>query len=873
MASQKGSENGSENDRESGGNAGRLPRSVERRIAAARAILFWETVWPALWPALGLAGLFAAAALFGLIDRLPAWAHWVTLGAFAAAILGAGWRNLRKLRWPDRQAGLRFLERTSGMPHRPLGAYEDTLAPGTGGDGLWQAHKRWAASTLSRLRLAAPSSRLSLRDPYVLRAGLVIVLFVAVAGTPAGRLERLGAALWPGGGFGGAAGQVDAWITPPAYTGRPPIYLSLDRSAGQQDEDGLALDVPANSILAVRVQGGSTPTLAVDLFDTGDAAAETADPEPFARTGDGFELDHPLTASGHVRLRQGVRTVADWRIGIVPDRPPAIELTAPVDVSLTRALRLAYKVTDDYGVTGAQARVVLAPEADDLKAGLFGVFAASGDAAARPPVASPDFALPLPKLRPRDADEETYRDLTSHPWAGLPVTITLVARDDAGQEGTSESVPLVLPARPFTDPLARAIVEQRRRLALDPDSVASVARFLNAFTFDPDLYFEDASIYLALRSAYWRLTSARRDVELAGIFDLLWDIALRIEDGDLSLAERELRAARNALMEALAGDADAEEIERLMQELKQALNRYMDALSQQTAGVPPPDGATVPGDTQTIDRQDLEDMLSAIEDLARTGAREQAREMLSQLQSILENMQTGMAQQQMTPGENAMSQALDQLGDLIEQQKSLMDETFQHGQQLQQPPGQGGREGTPGGGQPGASPPDTSPNGEGGALDELGKRQQALREQLDGVMDDLGKQGADVPSALGRAGRAMRDAERRLDDGRSGPATASQGQALDQLRQGAQAMADKLLESMASRGQGRTGRGNGDAQTDPLGRPLRNSGIDTGDSVTVPDELDLQRAREILQELRRRAAELGRPEVELDYLERLLKRF
>ena len=35
----------------------------------------------------------------------------------------------------------------------------------------------------------------------------------------------------------------------------------------------------------------------------------------------------------------------------------------------------------------------------------------------------------------------------------------------------------------------------------------------------------------------------------------------------------------------------------------------------------------------------------------------------------------------------------------------------------------------------------------------------------------------------------------------------------------------------------------------------------------------MQRAREILQELRKRSAEQTRPPVELDYLERLLKRF
>jgi hypothetical protein len=62
-------------------------------------------------------------------------------------------------------------------------------------------------------------------------------------------------------------------------------------------------------------------------------------------------------------------------------------------------------------------------------------------------------------------------------------------------------------------------------------------------------------------------------------------------------------------------------------------------------------------------------------------------------------------------------------------------------------------------------------------------------------------------------------------------------------------------------------------ERDPLGRPMSNNGtFDQGD-VKIPDQNTLQKAREILDELRRRAGERYRPEIELDYIERLLKRF
>ena len=133
-----------------------------------------------------------------------------------------------------------------------------------------------------------------------------------------------------------------------------------------------------------------------------------------------------------------------------------------------------------------------------------------------------------------------------------------------------------------------------------------------------------------------------------------------------------------------------------------------------------------------------------------------------------------------------------------------------------------------------------------------------------------GEGGAEIPAALGNAERSMQDAEERLGDGRADRATGAQGQAIDEMRAGAQAMADQLMQGMAGR---QEGRGRGQSRTDPFGRPMPQSGPNQGADVTVPDKIDMQRAREILEELRRRAGELGRSRIELEYLDRLLQRF
>lgn len=836
----------------------RLPRRIERRIALSRLMLVWEALWPALWPAAGLSGLFLAMALFGVFSDLPMGPHWVLLGIYGGLVAWMLWRGLRGFGWPGREAALRRLEEASGLTHQPLAAYEDLPAEGTGSPALWAAHQRWVSARLLKLRMGLPSPGLASRDPYALRAIIVLLLVIAFAGTGPGRAARVAEALLPGIAARKAL-TLEAWITPPAYTGIAPLYLARSGEPGEPDAQASLLKVPVNSVLSLRVHGLRTAP-ALEISTTADRGRPHALKD---MGGSNYAIDAPLTAPAELALTQGGRLIRGWKIETITDRAPAIAFTRPLERTATGSLRFAYSIDDDYGVVAAEARIALAAPPPAFPAGRGGK-----TPALRPHVAPPSISLPLPSLRPREAEAETYVDLTPHPWAGLPVTITLVARDDAGQEGASAPVPLTLPARNFSKPLAMAVVEQRRALALDPAALGTVARYLDDFTRDSERYIEDKRIYLALRAAYWRLASARRDSDLTGIFDLLWSTALAIEDGERSIAEADVRRARDALAEALARDADSKEIEQLMAGLRDAFNRYMEALAAQ-APVPGSgmDRRFAPADGQTIDRQDLENMLKMIGELARTGARDQAKAMLSQLQAIMENMQVPQSGGGMTPGEQAMAGAIDRMGKLIDRQRQLMDETFRQrppaatesapgGQPV---PGEGSRSGAEGG------------SGRHGAMQSLKRSQEDLRDELARIIREIEQAGQKPPASLGQAGEAMESAGKRLDAERAERAAASQGQAIAHMRDGAQALADQLMQSMA----GRMGssRGKNGSRSDPLGRPAAESGPDSGADVAIPDKIDIQRAREILDELRRRASELGRPQIELDYLDRLLKRF
>jgi len=125
---------------------------------------------------------------------------------------------------------------------------------------------------------------------------------------------------------------------------------------------------------------------------------------------------------------------------------------------------------------------------------------------------------------------------------------------------------------------------------------------------------------------------------------------------------------------------------------------------------------------------------------------------------------------------------------------------------------------------------------------------------------------------FGQAGQSMGQATGNLGRGQPGPAISNQSDALEALRQGAQSMIQQLAQNGPGRGQGNRGGNNNQlSQQDPLGRPQRDIGADIGSTVKVPDEIDTQRAREILDAIRQRLGELLRPEQERDYLQRLLQ--
>jgi uncharacterized protein (TIGR02302 family) len=846
----------------------RNPEAVSRlqltqALQRASYAIAWERIWPHLARLLSVAGLFLVVSWAGLWLVLPFIARAVGLGLFVLLALAALFPLLR-FRWPRRDEALGRLDRGAGIRHRPATALTDTLATQDPvARALWQAQRERTLASIKRIRAGLPSPRLAIHDPWALRALVVVLMVATYVAAGDERMLRTQAAFDWNGILAPANVRVDAWVTPPRYTGRPPIILSAaNKEAAGPGASAAPLPVPAGSTLIVRSSGGT-----LDVAVTGSVTEAV----PSEQAPKGTNERH-FTISGdgtvHVRAPSGQ---PQWKFSAIADRAPSIALAKDPERQARGSLQMSYQIEDDYGVTEAQAHFVARPD-DGPKA----------EAAPRPLFDPPQFPLVLPNARTRSGVGQTVKDLSENPYAGANVTLTLTAKDEAGNEGRSEPFDMRLPERLFTKPLARALIEQRRILALDANQNGQVYAALDALMIAPELFTPEAGQYLGLYSVARQLEAAHSDDALREVVAGLWALAVTIEDGNITDVDKALRAAQDALKQALERGASDEEIKKLTEDLRAALDNFMRQLAEQLRNNPQALARPLDRNTKVMRQQDLNNMIERMERLSRSGDKDAAKQLLEQLQQMLENLQMAQPGQS---GDGDMDQALNELGDVIRKQQQLRDKTFKQGQDSRRDRMRG-KQGDQG-------------------MGDLQQDQQALRDRLKKLQQDLAKRGmgqgqrgqkgqqgqqgqqgeqgqdgdaqqGDGSDALGEADSAMDDAGGKLGDGNADGAVDSQGKALEAMRKGAQSLADAMQQGDGE-GQGdgpgnRVGRQqSGGNSSDPLGRPLH--GREFGDDLTVkiPGEIDVQRARRILEELRRRLADPARPQIELDYLERLLK--
>ncbi|WP_373050112.1 TIGR02302 family protein [Thalassovita aquimarina] len=829
--------------------------------------LIAERVAGAFWPFWSVAMICLALLMMGLHQTLAVELVWAVMIVAVLSLILSGWYGLWKFRWSRRAEAVARLDAT--MTGRPLQALGDAQAIGAGdaaSEALWREHRKRMAARLDGARAVHPDLKLARRDPFALR--YVALLGVAV-GLMFGSLGRIGDVGDLGQGSQAlAAGPAwEGWIEPPAYTGLPVLYLP--------DQAGADLSIPEGSDIILRFYGEvGRLTLAETVSGRIGEVPPASDPEQkFAVAKDGrIEINGP-----------GGRA---WNVVLLPDAAPGVAVAGPAETTYEGQMSLPFEATDDYGIVAGRAVIALDLDAVDRRYGL-------GLNPEKRPVIERDLPLPIAGSR-AEFTESLIDNFSEHPWAHLPVVVTLEVSDEAGQSGVGEPVRMALPGRRFFDPLAAAVIEQRRDLLWNRDNAGRVARVLRAVSWEPEeRLFPSEADYLQFRVILRRLetyasagiTKEQRD-EIA---QALWDLAVQMEDGDIDDARERMEQAQERLNEAMKRGASENEIAELMQELRDATQDYLRQLSRQAQQERDQNDEFDSAENQNfmqMDMNDLQRMMDRIQELMEQGRMAEAQQALEELQKLMENMRvTQGGEGQGSPGQ----QAMDNLAETLRDQQGLSDQAFRDLQEQFNPganrgqsQGNQGRSGGEGQGQ--------SHDGQGGRGDgagdggqpgerSLAERQRDLRDELNRQRGNLPGEGTEGGQAardtLEQAERAMRGAEDALREDDLAGAIDKQAEAMDALREGIRNLGEAMAEAQREQqgGQGQAMGNAGSQQRDPLGRKPGSRGVLGGDDSLLQGEDVYRRARELLDEIRRRSGEGDRSQDELDYLRRLLERF
>lgn len=821
------------------GNASSSLHSLRRVIALTRAGMVAERLLRAFWPLMTLVMALLGAVMLGVLDHLPGR---VAAGAGAMLLFAALIHGLRRLRWPARAEALSRLDAT--LPGRPIAALMDAQAIGGGDSGseaLWQAHRRRMAARAATARAVRPDLRLSRQDPFALRFMALLVLMLGFAlGTP-GRINDAGF-LNAGGSNAVAGGPAwEGWIEPPRYTGRPALYLA--------DQKGRELVLPEGSRILLRFYGDPG---ALSLAESVSGGAET---------GEATAPEITVAQDGELAIKgpEG----RGWQVRMIPDHAPQVRIDGPPRDGAGGAMALVFTARDDYGVTGGEARIELDLDGVERRHGL------ATDPEPQAPVILP---LPLPISGGRAEFTETLiEDLSSHLFAHLPVRITLRVRDAAGNSGESAPLSTRLPGRRFFDPMAAALAEQRRDLLWSRENAPRVAQILRAVSHRPDDdLFPSPASYLRLRAVLHRLETAMGggldDSGRDEITAALWDLAVMIEDGELGDVLERLNRARERLSEAMKNGASDREIADLMQDLRDATRDYLRQLAEQDSD---DDEQISDEDSLRMEEGDLQAMMDRIQELMEQGRMAEAEQALQDLQRLMENMRVSRA-----PGDGAGGQgAMEGLAETLRDQQRLSDRAFRDFQDRFDPRGERGETGS-------------GREGENDARGGLADEQRDLRERLGGQRNDMpaqrrgekgedGGEGESTGDALGRAEQAMREAEEALRNEDFGRAIDRQSEAMEALREGMRELDENRNARSGEQDPQEGGEAGGErrANRDPLGRDIGGRGAANSDRPMLGRENLYDRARELLDEIRRRSGEGERPRAERDYLDRLLDQF
>ncbi len=804
-----------------------LPNSILQKIIYAGAGILWEKIARYLLLLLSIVLLFFCLTMLNFFTSLPVIIHILFLFIFFMGSFIFLLKIILSLKWPNIKSCVRRLEIDNQLKNRPLSVLFDTPALNKESI-LWKKHYIRMLDQVQSIKNFKSKAILKLSDPLFIRFPFLLISFVIIFSNSNNYITKVEAALIPDFSVEKTTSAIfTGWISPPKYTGISPILLSETMSQ---------IDSPQGSILTARIFGGKGVSKLV---------INNQEKDFIKIDKDNFALESLVEDTGMLMIWQDDNVIFSKNLNIIKDQPPIIKLLNKPEKTVKGVLKIGYILEDDYGIKNLQANVIIKDKRSSLEE--TEIF----------------FSIPFDPEIKGSQFSEYYYDLTEHIWAGMPVLFFITGKDFVGNEGKSKEHEILLPERDFKNPLAISLINQRKNLGLELISVEET--IFNLALIEENKYLHD-NYFIAHKWLSEVVQSLKESITKSNVegfkqirkkaIDKLWKAALFVESGQLAKAEEDLRKAQEALKEALSQSNDASEVQESIDNLDEALGKYLDEIEDpMNVDAPQVSESDDPGDrggengAQTNERQDLEKKLEEIADLAVAGSLDEAEKQLEEMQDTTEALDRDALGEALGEEEGeSQPMAMQQISEMIEQQEALMEDSFEASMNAAQADQQ-----TPGSGPVNA-----------------GKEQDTLRKQLEDVMKEIAESDDPIPEELGRADRAMRQASRELNRNRPDRAESAQGKAIEELKKAAESIDRMHSSSGPSQMAGQNENNRSRDRRDPLGRVPPGQGSSPGGDVGLPNEPDITRARKIAKQLYLKAEESLEGTVERRYVDSLL---
>ena len=804
-----------------------LPNSILLKIIYAGAGILWEKIARYLLLLLSIVLLFFCLTMLNFFTSLPVIIHILFLFMFFMGSFIFLLKIILSLKWPNIKSCVRRLEIDNQLKNRPLSVLFDTPALNKESI-LWKKHYIRMLDQVKSIKNFKSKAILKLSDPLFIRFPFLLISFVIIFSNSNNYITKVEAALIPDFSVEKTTSAIfTGWISPPKYTGISPILLSETMSQ---------IDSPQGSILTARIFGGKGVSKLV---------INNQEKDFIKIDKDNFALESLVEDTGMLMIWQDDNVIFSKNLNIIKDQPPIIKLLNKPEKTVKGVLKIGYILEDDYGIKNLQANVIIKDKRSSLEE--TEIF----------------FSIPFDPEIKGSQFSEYYYDLTEHIWAGMPVLFFITGKDFVGNEGKSKEHEILLPERDFKNPLAISLINQRKNLGLELISVEET--IFNLALIEENKYLHD-NYFIAHKWLSEVVQSLKESITKSNVegfkqirkkaIDKLWKAALFVESGQLAKAEEDLRKAQEALKEALSQSNDASEVQESIDNLDEALGKYLDEIEDpMNVDAPQVSESDDPGDrggengAQTNERQDLEKKLEEIADLAVAGSLDEAEKQLEEMQDTTEALDRDALGEALGEEEGeSQPMAMQQISEMIEQQEALMEDSFEASMNAAQADQQ-----TPGSGPVNA-----------------GKEQDTLRKQLEDVMKEIAESDDPIPEELGRADRAMRQASRELNRNRPDRAESAQGKAIEELKKAAESIDRMHSSSGPSQMAGQNENNRSRDRRDPLGRVPPGQGSSPGGDVGLPNEPDITRARKIAKQLYLKAEESLEGTVERRYVDSLL---